>query len=420
MRFSAINAEKNINLLIDHQCPQCGAPATLSATDRLFQCGYCRVKSYLISKGYFSYILPDNAPPDKDLIYLPYWCFKGMLFRCGPGGIRNRFVDMSVQAVSIPFLPASLGLRTQALKLKFLTSETPGRFIEPALKYREAMAYFKAHNGDETSTVPLESAIGDVISLIYAPFYLKGRIVYDGILNEPTVAEIPDDFDLAALIGKHPGGQIYFIPTLCPKCGWDLDGTRDSLALACRNCHTIWQADQRELVQVTTSHLSDKNAETMTHLPFWRLKASVSGLSLSTYADLVRLANLPTVIRPEWENIPFYFWGPAFKVRAESYLRLYTTVTAAQPSDGISTGPPSGNLYPVCMPLSEAVEGAMIALASLVRPPRVFFDNLSQIRVIPESFRLVFLPFIEGHHEFIQPRMNFAVNKNQLALSLNR
>jgi hypothetical protein len=32
---------------------------------------------------------------------------------------------------------------------------------------------------------------------------------------------------------------------------------------------------------------------------------------------------------------------------------------------------------------------------------------------------LVYVPFIEKHHEFIQPDLKFAINKNILALSKN-
>ncbi|MGD9137268.1 MAG: hypothetical protein PVH42_10930, partial [Desulfobacterales bacterium] len=39
--------EAAINVLIEYQCPQCGAPATIEETDRLFTCQFCRVNSYL-------------------------------------------------------------------------------------------------------------------------------------------------------------------------------------------------------------------------------------------------------------------------------------------------------------------------------------------------------------------------------------
>ncbi len=68
MRSSAWPAVKSSNLRIDYQCPQCGAPAELAETDRLFTCVFCRVKSYLLESGYFRYRLPHKAPAGQELI----------------------------------------------------------------------------------------------------------------------------------------------------------------------------------------------------------------------------------------------------------------------------------------------------------------------------------------------------------------
>jgi len=87
------------DILIEHQCPQCGAPAVLKETDRLFACEFCRVKSYLLQNDFFRYMLPNSAPENKDLLFFPYWRFKGMLFSCVENGIKHRFIDISHQAV---------------------------------------------------------------------------------------------------------------------------------------------------------------------------------------------------------------------------------------------------------------------------------------------------------------------------------
>lgn len=410
--------ERNINLLIEHQCPQCGAPAILTETDRLFQCEFCRVRSYLAAKGHFRYVLPHAAPPDKDLVYFPYWRFKGMLFWCLPDGIEHRFVDLSQQAVNAPAFPPSLGLRSQAMKLKFVTPDTPGRFITPTLKFQAAMESFNNRfNSGRTEPVAHHAQIGETISIIYAPHYLDGKL-YDAVLNEPLPLSLPDGFDTDKLVGKHPGGNIHFIPTLCPNCGWDMDGQRDSLSLHCSNCRTIWWSCRQQLKQLTVSHLPEPGDSIM-YLPFWRIKAAVSGLTLLSYADLARLANLPKAIRPEWEDASLYFWGPAFKVRPQNYLQLFANVTISQPLEKLTAGVPDGRLYSVTMPIQEAFESLILSLASLARPRREFADKIQQLRIVPETYRLAYLPFQESHHEFIQPRMTLAVNKNQLALAKN-
>ena len=65
----------------------------MNETDRLFECEFCRVKSYLMAKDVFHYRFPSSAPAGKDLFYIPYWRFKGMLFACNPGGINDKFID---------------------------------------------------------------------------------------------------------------------------------------------------------------------------------------------------------------------------------------------------------------------------------------------------------------------------------------
>ncbi|MCK7515939.1 MAG: hypothetical protein MZV70_76205 [Desulfobacterales bacterium] len=86
---------------IEHQCPQCGAPANLEETDRLFACPFCRVKSFLLTRDYFRYVLPAKNPAGKELVYFPYWRFKGhsavqpagrkrpQVRRCEPARRRN-------------------------------------------------------------------------------------------------------------------------------------------------------------------------------------------------------------------------------------------------------------------------------------------------------------------------------------------
>ena len=143
----SFNTEAHIHLKIEHQCPQCGAPAVMDETDRLFACQFCRVNSYLMTEDVFRYLLPSNAPESKDLIYFPYWRFKGMWFGCDSNGIRHKFVDVSHQAVDSSFFPVSLGLRSQALKLKFVTPETAGRFLEPTQTFAQVAQNFEDRLG---------------------------------------------------------------------------------------------------------------------------------------------------------------------------------------------------------------------------------------------------------------------------------
>jgi ribosomal protein L37AE/L43A len=412
-----------IRLLIEHQCPQCGAPATLEETDRLFQCDFCKVKSYLTSEGVFHYVLPSTAPPDRHLVYFPYWRFKGMLFSCLPGEIDERFIDVSHQAIGSMHFPISVGFRSQALKLRFATTGTPGHFLTPILKFDQVVEMFTQRFSRELRKPILHQAqIGETVSIIYAPYYMKDNDrLYDAVLDEPAAASLAEALDLEAFAGGRSKFQLDFIATLCPHCGWDLEGRRDSLVLACRNCSRAWKARGKALKELKLAHLPAAEDAKVLYLPFWRIKADVSGIPLASYADMVRAANLPRVPQPQWEKIDFRFWGPAFKVRPQFYLRLATSVTLNQPVDKLTPQLPSAAhaTHPVNLPLREAIETLKLNIASFLSPRERVSELLPQIEITPRKFLLVYLPFEERHHEYVHTGMNLAIHKNQLQLAHN-
>ena len=118
---------------IEQGCPQCGAPVTLDETDRLLACPFCRTRLYLVTEDHFHYYIPPAAKADGELFYIPYWRLRGSLFSVNASEVTHRFIDTNTLAVNFPGLPYSLGLRPQALKLRFVAPATQGRFIAPDL-----------------------------------------------------------------------------------------------------------------------------------------------------------------------------------------------------------------------------------------------------------------------------------------------
>ena len=150
--------------------------------------------------------------------------------------------------------------------------------------------------------------------------------------------------------------RIRFIPTLCPNCGWDMQGHRDALVLHCGNCESMWQASKQGLSQVNVAYMPGPEVENTRYLPFWRIRADVVGIDLDSYADLVKVANLPKVVQPGWDRIPCHFWSPAFKVRPQRFLRLTHHLTLSQPREELVPHVPKGSMHPVNLPVSESVE----------------------------------------------------------------
>jgi hypothetical protein len=413
-----LDREVSINFQIEHQCPQCGAPALLEETDRLFACQYCRVNSYLMPDDFFRYVLPHATQTDQDLIYFPFWRFKGMLFFCGPSGITNRFVDVSHQAIETPQFPISVGVRSQAMKLRFLSADTKGRFLKPKLPFEQIAANFENRFGKTVPKPIMHHAhIGESLSLIYSPFYVKDKL-YDAIIDKPASTQAWEDFNIEDLDGVRSGWHIRFVSTLCPNCGWNLEGQRDSLVVLCKNCNSAWYPVRCKLKQLKFARIPKTDDNTL-YLPFWRLQADISGIDLQSYADLVRIANLPKAVQDGWQDIPFRFWIPAFKIRPQLFLRLASHITVSQPNEELIPELPAGRIYPITLPVKEAIESLMVTLADLMKPRRKMMERFHDIHVKALSFTLVFVPFNEEHHEFIHHEYQIAINKNIITHSKN-
>ena len=406
---------KSSRLLIEHQCPQCGAPATLEETDHLFTCQFCKVKSYLLSRV-FRYILPHSAPENKELMFFPYWRFKGMLFSCIENGIQDRIVDISHQAIDSTYFPLSVGLRSQTLKLRFVSPETEGRFLKPSLTYNEMIKIIEdRYSSSLPGPIFLQSFIGETLNLLYSPFYADTRI-HDAILNKPVSPLLPDDFDLSSFPGGPPDWRIRFIPAQCPDCGWDLNGERDSLVLDCHNCNSIWQSGKGRFMKLKYARMPDSGGQ-VTYLPFWRIKAEVSGLALDSYADLVKAANLPKVVQKHWKDMAFHFWSPAFKVRPPDFLRFSLNLTLSQPQGKWIPDLPEVETYPVTLPIMEAVKGLKLNIAGFIKPRRTMFSKLQEIDIKAKSFILVYIPFNIKGNELSNPPFRLRINKNLLSFA---
>jgi hypothetical protein len=327
-------------------------------------------------------------------------------------------VDVSHQAIDAPIFPISVGVRSQAMKLRFATADMDGRFLKPQQSFDKFLSKFQERFGKSLPKPILhQSNIGETLSLIYSPFYLTDKL-HDAILDKPLSAKLPDNFNLDELSADRPQWNIRFVSTLCPNCGWNLEGERDALVLGCKNCNSTWYPVGKKLKELKFAQFPDKGDSTI-YLPFWRINAEISGINLDSYADLIAVANLPRVVQSGWEDIPFRFWIPAFKVRPKVFLQLATQTTLSQPREKLISELPEARIYPTTLPIEEAVECLKLTLADFMKPRRTLMERLCDIQIDAKSFSLVFMPFNEGHHEFIQPDFQLTINKNVLALSKN-
>jgi predicted RNA-binding Zn-ribbon protein involved in translation (DUF1610 family) len=418
-----VKRSETINWKIEHECPQCGSPVTLEETDRLFSCPYCRVKLYLLSQDYFRYYLPAAESFSKDVIFAPYWRFKGTVFFCTANGIKHTFNDVSSLASPHTFLPISLGVRPQALKLKFLSSRVEARFFQRQVPLKRVIENIEKRfklTDDVHASGPIfhEAFIGESISLIYSPMFIQGDKFHDAVLGEP-VASIPRDFvDDLLTFDQEKDWQVRFVSTLCPQCGWDLLGERDSVVLFCKNCDSVWEATKNGLKELDFGMMPGKE-EGVSYLPFWKMEATIEGLAVQSYADLLRMANVPVVIKKEWEKSGFYFWAPAFKVPPVPFLRSAQALTLSEPQEEFERRLPKSPLYPVNFPSNEAVESIKTTIANIAVDRMSIFPRLRELDVRIKKYHLIFLPFNLSGNEFVQSQTRFCIHKNFLRLGRN-
>jgi len=392
---------------VEYSCPQCGAPIQLDETDRLVACPYCRTRVYLVAESAFRYILPAAEGLTEELYFIPYWRLKGLTFLFQGSGITHRYIDTNLLSLHQKGFPASLGLRPQALKLRFVTPRISGRFLKSDRTAQDLLLMPGVQGKEEPAP---QAFIGETISLIYAPVYLRQGLLHDALLKRPLQTACSMDESALSKSPEASPWQISFVSTLCPSCGWDLEGEKDTLVLVCRNCRSLWHCRGNRLEKVPFAALMD-GPEPHHYLPFWRMNVRIEGLELASMADLIRTANLPRAVSPELERTPLSFWSPAFKIQPAQFLRWTRQMTVAQPSGETPDQLPEGTVYPVTLPIAEALEGIRVTFFHLAANKRQALALLPRIRIFPEETLLVYHPFEAGRRELVHTRMGLTIDR---------
>jgi hypothetical protein len=152
------------------------------------------------------------------------------------------------------------------------------------------------------------------------------------------------------------------------------------------------------------------------YLPFWMMRVAAKGITLKSYADLARVANLPKMIHSEWEGQELYFWIPAFRVHSSLFLRLSKQMTLFQPAEKTETILPNAPLHPVTFSEESAAASLKIHLANLLTKKRDTFPKLQEITIGPVESRLVFIPFTSIGGELVYPQLGIGLQRQTLSL----
>ncbi len=411
-------------LIVKHECPQCGAPIELSESTRLLKCPYCNVENYLFTPDYFRFVLPYNSK-DKDIIFAPYMRFKGTVYSmCSNTSISHRLVDITRCGTLIDGLPMSLGLRPQAMKLKFVTPELNGSFLPCALSSDNIFEMLTKHcmtsmpQPSMSKRIFHTAYIGESLSVIYLPVYIENEAFFDAITDQ-FICDIKDKggkiYDLVQKNDDDPKSKLSFMATLCPNCGWTLKGEKESVVLTCTNCDKIWEAVNGRFVEVEFRTIPDEQNDNNTYLPFWMIKAKAYGsIQINSYADFIRISNLPKIIQKKWENQAMHFFTPAFKIRPNFFLKLAAQMTISEKNFKMEKKIPEKNLYPVTLLHTESIQSLKIVLGSSIIPKKKIFPLLSETNFKIEDLILVYIPFDNAGYDMVQKKMHVSIQKKAL------
>ena len=403
---------------VEHQCPQCGGPVILEESDRFISCSFCRVNLFIMYGDYLRYYLPPATQPLEETLFVPYWRFRGMRFSVVSFNVRHKLLDTNFIASDYRFMPVSMGFRAQALKVKFASSKMKTCLLKPGLSRSEAISRVEKRTGFSgnsrgNSETFHDAFIGETVSIIYSPVYLKNDDLYDGVLDRPMSRISGEMQERLRECNEKREWEISFISALCPHCGGDLTGARDSIVLICRNCDSAWHPVRGRMERVGFRVFGGRGPGSV-HLPFWKMGADVRGLELSSFGDFIRTANLPRVVTPVLEDKKLYFYLPAFRVHPGIFLGLGSRMTIIQP-DGegreefLGTTP-----SPVALDDREAFGALKVLIAYMTAAKRRMFPLLPDVEISPGEAALVYFPFKVRSSELIHAQYRFSIPRNAI------
>jgi predicted Zn-ribbon and HTH transcriptional regulator len=365
------------------------------------------------------YIIPPKNPSQKNLVFIPYWRMRGKSYTVQPYKVSASMIDTSLRAAEITDMPETLGLRAQTQVLRFASPKMDASFLDSDIPYgsihESAEISSRMYRDAPGLTVFHRAFVGETISKVFAPVYVKGSGLFDALLNKPIAHIDYKKKEALNNAGKLKNWKLNFLPAQCPHCGWDLEGQSDNIAYFCKNCDSAWLLSSGKFKSIPFALVKSRAPDAF-YAAFWRIRAEIKGIAASSYADIIRLANLPKIIRTSWEDEEMYFWFPAFKLNPRAFIRLSRIVTFGRPGilfkDRAHPAFKRAPLGPVNIPPEEAAEALITLIASVCVKKKNVYPILETLTVKPEAMQLYFLPFVPQGGDYIQPTMNFSIQKS--------
>ncbi len=406
---------------VKYSCPQCGAPVTLSELDKLLQCSFCRVRLYVSTSPHPIFVIdPAKKLTGKPLLYIPYWRFRGIIFRVKKQAIFHKIADLTVRAVNNIKVPISLGIRPQSVDLHVYTPDQTMPFVRPEIGFQEFQRNLFNPSLHETHSPDLETKVfvGETISLIFSPFFLENDTLWDALARRPVSQVQKPDIEEKLPPFKAPENWIRFRATICPHCGGDMNGASDSIVGICTNCKSCWELGHSSFHKLPTYLVKVKPERTKLWIPFWVLEFSSVNPNINTIGELFNLIGLPKYLIQN-PNMPATCCIPAFRIAPKYFLRLGQIVTRTYPKIHLQeledNLPGSHDYYPPTLPAIEAFQSIPVLLAFLCNKKDTPLDYFCKIQFVFRRKGLIFFPMEEIGSEWVQPYYSFGIPKNLIS-----
>ena len=404
---------------IEHQCPQCSAPVTLEETERLFVCPYCRVRLYIASESALRYYLPPERLQEQ-IAYVPYWRTKGIQFTCRSSGVTTGVIDRTSRAHSSSCFPYSLGVRPQVFKLRFVGQTVEKALLQPSVDFEDASEEVPTpivlpDGSPIADPVLFRVAMREVESLIFSPVSFQGDMLCDAI-DGKSLGKAMDEVMSGTGLPGEARGEVTFISALCPNCGADLIGEKESVMLFCSNCDLAWRVSGSALHNAGFAFLP--GAQDALYLPFWCMEVHLEDMEERLFIDPAKTGRLDG--RHLYLDKPgFFFWVPAFKVNPSLFLTLAERATMGQSSLDDAVAEVTEHLYPVTLPASEVAKLIKVLVSLLVGKRQAMYPFLARMTARAEEPQLCFIPFSSSGFELIQQELRMSVHQNALKYGKN-
>lgn len=391
----------------------------MNEDDHLLSCTYCKVRLYLSFEGNPRYYLSPRCHEDPSF-FVPYWRSKGIAFAVRAGGIGESFVDRTWNASRFACFPGSLGARPQTQRLRLAKPDGEHRVLPALVPPDEPppvqpLPSLLGHDLlDPDNPLLFSALLQDTLSLIYLPAFQRKGVLYDGIDGKP-LGNAPDTL-------LEPHGPVndagpfkhHFTPALCPNCGNDVAGEKESLIVFCQSCMVGFSVSGGVLTEVPLV-VGKGGSRTASFLPFWRVRVRTEGLPLPETTGRI----LPGGRTERLDKDNFRFWVPAFRINPQLFLRLAHRATMAQPTIDLTPLTSVSSITPITVASVEAVKTVKILLALLSPRDTELLLGLDDLSVEVEECLPVLVPFEQSGYELTNGQVQAAVHVNALKYGRN-